>query len=58
MLFQLSLKGVSLKYQGSRMVHASFMNRKFQGRFKKFQECLKSFQGCLKSVSRVLQVCL
>ena len=52
-----SYKGVSRKSNRcfneiSRMFHASFMDRKFQGCFKKVSRVL---QGCFKGVSRVFQ---
>ena len=63
-----SYKGVSRKSNGcfnevSRMFHASFMDRKFQGCFKKvlrvlqgcFEEVLREFQECFKKVLRKIQ---
>ena len=63
-----SYKGVSRKSNGcfnevSRMFHASFMDRKFQGCFKKvsrvlqgcFEGVLRKFQGCFKEVLRMIQ---
>ena len=55
-MFQGSLMGVSMKYQGC------FMKVSLVGSFKvvsrKFQECkgvLREFQGCFKEVLRMIQ---
>ena len=55
-----SYKGVSRKSNGcfnevSRMFHASFVDRKFQGCFKKFQESFKGVFKEFEGVSRVFQ---
>ena len=52
-----SYKGISRKSNGcfnevSRMFHASFMDRRFQGCFKKVSRVLR---GCFEGVSRVFQ---
>ena len=63
-----SYKGVSRKSNGcvnevSRMFHASFMDRKFQGCFKKvsgvfqgyFEEVLRKFHGIFKEVLKMIR---
>ena len=39
----------------SRMSHASFMDRKFQGCFKKVSGVLREFEGFFKEVLRMIQ---
>ena len=56
-MFQGSLMGFSMKSnecfnEVSRMFHASFIDRKFQGCFKKVSRVL---QGCFEGVSIVFQ---
>ena len=58
-MFQESLMGVSMKYQGYFMQISWVMDRKFQESFKSFlrvfEGVLREFQGCFEEVLRMIQ---
>ena len=55
-MFQGSLMGVSMKYQGS-FIQVSWIGsfKVFSRKFQEFKGVLREFQGCFKEVLRMIQ---